>query len=198
MNDHNSELPQDGYAANIDDIDNINHYYQQTQEFQDLKLQEELVKQHYGSPTGSPQQQFTPSGPAAIGPVYDGVGELGELGELEKLSHTYSPVYTVKAIQSEKTPLITRPIADSVMKGPLVGELRSIKELGVEYVDADPVYVVKTAASSLHHPLITFKSVTDLLRPFIPDTPTTERYGGMEIVHGEVCLARIHRENFWL
>ncbi|RPB19521.1 cysteine proteinase [Terfezia boudieri ATCC MYA-4762] len=57
-------------------------------------------------------------------PELTSFNEAQRLAEMEKLSSDYTPEYT----------------------GPLVGDLKSSRELAHEYVGADPIYVTKTSA----------------------------------------------------
>lgn len=77
------------------------------------------AKQHF-MPT---PPQFVQDIPVAS-PELASFNEAQRLAELEKLSNEYTPEYT----------------------DPLVGDLKSSRELAHEYVGADPIYVTKTSA----------------------------------------------------
>ncbi|KAF8425641.1 peptidase C65 Otubain-domain-containing protein [Tirmania nivea] len=77
------------------------------------------AKQHFMS-TPQPFVQDIP----VASPELAAFNEAQRLADLEKLSNEYTPEYT----------------------GPLVGDLKSSRELAHEYAGADPIYVTKTSA----------------------------------------------------
>lgn len=78
-----------GGGAFVDDLDT----WSQQVEYRDIKAQQQLTKQHYGSPMGSP----THSLPDAIAgedvktSLADLDGQTQDYAELEKLSRDYQP-----------------------------------------------------------------------------------------------------------
>lgn len=110
-----------GFPAGLDT-------WSQQVEYRDIKAQQQLTKQHYGSPMGSP----THSQPEVIGgdEVKACLTGLGRNQELEKLSRDYQPD----------------------IQGAFIGDIKSSKALEVEYAAADPIFVRKTVALSPKYP----------------------------------------------
>ncbi|KAL7268562.1 hypothetical protein RUND412_008812 [Rhizina undulata] len=106
--------------------DGLGPWTPQQVEFQEIKAQQDLSKQHFGSPivisdhyTVDPAE----SNKAGLGGM---AGQTQDYSELEKLSSEYQPD----------------------LQGPLVGEVKSSRALEVEYANADPAFVRKTIALS--------------------------------------------------
>lgn len=74
----------------VNDFDDLDTWTQQV-EYQDIKAQQQLTKQHYGSPTGSPTRT-----PPAAEDVKASLAALEtapaqDFSEMEKLSRDYQP-----------------------------------------------------------------------------------------------------------
>lgn len=81
----------DGSAVNGNGYDNAWHHQQQV-EYNNLKAQQQLTKQHFVSPSGSPQQYHTPD------EIKPDLGTLNgaDYSEMERLSSQYQPEVEVR------------------------------------------------------------------------------------------------------
>ncbi|KAG0642934.1 peptidase C65 Otubain-domain-containing protein [Tuber brumale] len=113
----------------VNDFDELDTWRQQV-ELRDIKAQQQLTKQHYGSPTGSPTHTPPAAEDVKASLAVLEMAPTPDFAEMEKLSRDYQPD----------------------LQGPLVGAVKSSKALEVEYASADPAFVRKTVALSPKYP----------------------------------------------
>lgn len=129
---NNNTLPQNSLLPDVNEWDH------QQVDFQAIKPEQQL-----GSSYESPIRDYVP-----VSSPNDPVIKLDpqdeeEYAEMQRLSQSYTP--EVQVGYRPKNALC-QP-AKSKVKGPLVGDLKSSKALAIEYANADPTYVRKTAVS---------------------------------------------------
>lgn len=80
-----------GGSAFVDDLDP----WSQQVEYRDIKAQQQLVKQHYGSPMGSPTHSHPEDEDVKVS-LASLDGQTQDYAELEKLSRDYQPDIQVR------------------------------------------------------------------------------------------------------
>ncbi|CUS07556.1 unnamed protein product [Tuber aestivum] len=119
-------------SSNINGVNGFNDLdpWAQQVEYRDIKAQQQLTKQHYGSPAGTPTHTPPAAEDVKAGLAGLEIAPAQDFAEMEKLSRDYQPD----------------------LEGPLVGAVKSSKALEVEYAAADPAFVRKTVALSPKYP----------------------------------------------